>query len=150
MFYELMRRRGPLCFYAFDLLGLDGSDLWERPLFERKRLLRKLLLRPSRAAQYVEHFASGTDLFRVICDRDMEGIVGKRQAPGTHRKRRPESRSRTGSISATRYSFRSNNSRLTRPVIRQKGSDEKACSIRALANEMNRLRGELRLPPTTM
>ena len=30
MFYELMRRRGPLCFYAFDLLWLDGSDLRER------------------------------------------------------------------------------------------------------------------------
>jgi hypothetical protein len=25
----------------------------------------------------VEHVASGTDLFRVICDRDMEGIVAK-------------------------------------------------------------------------
>ena len=24
---------------------------------------------------YVEHVASGTDLFRVICDRDMEGVV---------------------------------------------------------------------------
>src|SRR5215468_8346567 len=26
MFYELMRRRGPFCFYAFDLLWLDGID----------------------------------------------------------------------------------------------------------------------------
>jgi ATP-dependent DNA ligase len=26
---------------------------------------------------YLEHVASGTDLFRVICDRDMEGIVAK-------------------------------------------------------------------------
>jgi hypothetical protein len=25
----------------------------------------------------VKHFASGTDLFRVICDRDMERIVAK-------------------------------------------------------------------------
>ena len=33
MFYELMRRRGPFCFYAFDLLWLDGSDLRDRPLF---------------------------------------------------------------------------------------------------------------------
>ena len=32
MFYELMRRRGPFCFYAFDLLWLDGSDLRDRPL----------------------------------------------------------------------------------------------------------------------
>ena len=33
MFYELMRRRGPFCFYAFDLLWLDGKDLRDRPLF---------------------------------------------------------------------------------------------------------------------
>jgi hypothetical protein len=25
----------------------------------------------------VEHVATGTDLFRVICDRDMEGIAAK-------------------------------------------------------------------------
>jgi ATP-dependent DNA ligase len=48
MFYDLMRRRGPFCFCAFDLLWLDGSDLGDRPLFERKRLIRKLLPRPSR------------------------------------------------------------------------------------------------------
>jgi hypothetical protein len=24
-----------------------------------------------------EHIASGTDLFRVVCDRDMEGVVAK-------------------------------------------------------------------------
>jgi hypothetical protein len=29
-------------------------------------------------------------------------------------------------------------------------SDRKPCCIRALANEMNRLTGELRLPPTTI
>ena len=59
MFHELMRRRGPFCFYPFDLLWLDGGDLRDRPLLERKRLLRKLLPRQSRAALYLEHFASG-------------------------------------------------------------------------------------------
>jgi hypothetical protein len=77
MFYELMRRRGPFCFYAFDLLWLDGSDLRDRPLFERKKLLRKLLQRHPKSVLYVEHVATGTDLFRVICDRDMEGVVAK-------------------------------------------------------------------------
>ena len=77
MFYELMRRRGPFCFYAFDLLWLDGSDLRERPLSERKTLLRKLLPRKPRSLVYVQHFASGMDLFRVICERDMEGVVAK-------------------------------------------------------------------------
>ena len=55
MFYELMRRRGPFCFYAFDLLWLDGSDLRDRPLFERKKLLRKLLPRHAKSVLYVEH-----------------------------------------------------------------------------------------------
>jgi len=40
-------------------------------------LLRKLLPPKARAARYVEHVASGTDLFRVICAQDMEGIVAK-------------------------------------------------------------------------
>ena len=74
---DLMRRRGPFCFFAFDLLWLDGSDLRERPLAERKTLLRELLPCPSRAILYVEHVASGTDLFRLICERDMEGVVAK-------------------------------------------------------------------------
>jgi bifunctional non-homologous end joining protein LigD len=46
LFYELMRRRGPFCFYAFDLLWLDGNDLRGRPLLERKRALRKLVPLP--------------------------------------------------------------------------------------------------------
>jgi hypothetical protein len=77
MFYELMRRRGPFCFYAFDLLWLDGRDLRDRPLSEWKTLLRKLLPRPSRSVLYVNHFASDTDLFRVICEQAMEGVVAK-------------------------------------------------------------------------
>ena len=77
MFYELMRRHGPFCFYPFDLLWLDGSDLRDRTLLERKRLLRKLLPRRTLATLYLDHFTSGTDLFRVICDLDMEGVVAK-------------------------------------------------------------------------
>jgi bifunctional non-homologous end joining protein LigD len=53
MFYDLIRRRGPSCFYAFDLLSLDGRDLRDRPLLERKSLLRKLL-RP-KSVLYVDY-----------------------------------------------------------------------------------------------
>ena len=69
MFYELMRRRGPFCFYAFDLVWLDARDLRGRPLLERKALLRKLL--PLRPVRYVDHVASGTEMFRAICGLDM-------------------------------------------------------------------------------
>src|SRR5215469_1200383 len=49
MFYELMRRRGPFCFYAFDLVWLDGTALRSLALSGRKALLRKLLPRKSYA-----------------------------------------------------------------------------------------------------
>jgi bifunctional non-homologous end joining protein LigD len=97
MFYELMRRRGPFCFYAFDLLWLDDTDLRGLALSGRKALLRKLLPWKAHAVRYVEHVANGTDLFRVICDRDMEGIVAKQASAGTRRKRPPGRRSRIGS-----------------------------------------------------
>ena len=85
LFYELMRRRGPFCFYAFNLLWLDGRDLRDRPLLERKRLLRKLLSRRAQPVLYVEHVERGSDLFRVICERDMEGVAAK-QASGRYMK----------------------------------------------------------------
>jgi len=47
------------------------------PLSERKTMLRNLLPRKPRALLYVQHFARGTDLFRAICERDMEGVVAK-------------------------------------------------------------------------
>ena len=56
------------------------ATLRGRPLLERKALLRKLLPLSPQAVRYVEHVASGTELFRVICELDMEGIVAKQAA----------------------------------------------------------------------
>jgi ATP-dependent DNA ligase len=38
---------------------------------------RKLLSRWPKSVLYVDHVASGTDLFSVICEPDMEGILVK-------------------------------------------------------------------------
>src|SRR5215813_14932891 len=57
--------------------SVNSHLLAHRPLSERKTLLRKRLPRKPRALVYVQHFASGTDLFRLICERDMEGVVAK-------------------------------------------------------------------------
>ena len=77
LFYELMRRRAPQHFYAFDLLWINGDDLRALPLLERKRRLRKLITAPG-PALYVDHIAAaGVDLFDAVCASDMEGIVAK-------------------------------------------------------------------------
>ena len=77
-FYPLLFRRDWPYFYAFDLLAVDGKDLRDRPLLERKRRLRAVMPRIPSRLLYVDHVRGrGVDLFRQACARDLEGIVGK-------------------------------------------------------------------------
>ena len=80
-FYELMRRRGDPYLYAFDLLWLNGADLRELPLHERKRQLRQIIPRSNNSRlRFSDHIeATGCELFRAACDMDLEGIVAKQK-----------------------------------------------------------------------
>jgi bifunctional non-homologous end joining protein LigD len=76
----LYRRAEAPCFVAFDLLWLDGADLHDQPLLQRKRALRRIVPRRSTCVQYLDHFGErGADLFAAVVDRDLEGIVAKRK-----------------------------------------------------------------------
>jgi len=80
-FNQLFSRKGEPVFYAFDLLWLDGKDLRQMPLVERKKRLARLV----RAAKcprlfYAQHVMQhGKAFFGAICTRDLEGIVAKRK-----------------------------------------------------------------------
>jgi bifunctional non-homologous end joining protein LigD len=76
-FYDLLRRRGEPVFYAFDCLWLDGRDLRSLPLIVRKGILEGIV--PANSAPlYAGHVeGSGVDLYRLVCDKDLEGIVCK-------------------------------------------------------------------------
>ena len=52
--------------YAFDLIELDGADLRDLPLIERKRRLKKVLGKSKRRSiQFVEHLTGdGPTVFR--------------------------------------------------------------------------------------
>lgn len=81
---------GPLAFYAFDLLELDGEDLTSKPLLERKANLRKLVgSLPGRSAViYSEHVrGNGQDVLDAMCKNGGEGIVSKK-ANSVYRGRR--------------------------------------------------------------
>lgn len=70
--------------YAFDVMALDGDDLRELPLFERKDRLGKLL-RGRPEGIFVAPFEAGEigpQLFEAACRMELEGIVSK------HRERR--------------------------------------------------------------
>jgi bifunctional non-homologous end joining protein LigD len=76
-FYDLMRRRTPQHFCAFDLLWLNGEDLRDAPLLERKKLLKRLVPKQPSPILYVEHMREGVALFEAVCAQDLEGIVAK-------------------------------------------------------------------------
>ncbi len=69
-------------YYVFDLFHLDGRDLRERPLLERKGELKHLLDRAKGvgdAIRYSEHFdEEGALVLRQACRMTLEGIVSKR------------------------------------------------------------------------
>jgi bifunctional non-homologous end joining protein LigD len=85
IFNELLHRKGHPVFYAFDLLYLNGRDLRQLPLIERKEKLRNLIegskLVDIICGKYVE--GRGVDLFKAVCERNLEGVVAKRKT-GTY------------------------------------------------------------------
>jgi len=72
---------GPLAFYAFDLLHLDGRDLKTTPLRERRKVLEALFahvprLAPLRLSPVIE--TDGARVYRTLCEAGGEGIICKR------------------------------------------------------------------------
>ncbi len=79
VFKALMQRSHQVRYFAFDLLWLNGRDLRSLPLVVRKQQLRRIV--PARSAHmlYVDHTkGAGTELYRLACQLDLEGIVAKR------------------------------------------------------------------------
>jgi bifunctional non-homologous end joining protein LigD len=80
-FNLLLRRRAEPVFYAFDLLWLNGKDLRQLPLIERKIRLRKLIEKSDcERIIYTQHIEMrGCVLYRAICKKDLEGIICKKK-----------------------------------------------------------------------
>ncbi|MDB5538342.1 MAG: ATP-dependent ligase [Devosia sp.] len=79
---------GPLVYFVFDLLELDGESLEHLPLLERKERLRKLLgkTRDDAVVQYSEHVRGhGEEVLKAMCAAHQEGVIAKRaDAPYRH------------------------------------------------------------------
>jgi len=77
-FSELQRGSGPLVYYAFDLLELDGAPLLDEPLHERKARLEQLLDRRVSGVSLSEGFDDGDALYEVAKEQGLEGVIAKR------------------------------------------------------------------------
>ena len=76
----------PAVLLLFDLLALDGHDVTDLPLVERRRLLESLV-EPGPHWQVPATYDDGQALFDAAQDRDLEGVISKRRdspyRPGT-------------------------------------------------------------------
>jgi ATP-dependent DNA ligase len=85
VFDELLLRRGCPIFYAFDLLYLNGRDVRQLPLIERKEKLRAVIEKSALPDVLCGKFVvgRGIDLFNEVVRRNLEGVVAKRKT-GTY------------------------------------------------------------------
>jgi bifunctional non-homologous end joining protein LigD len=80
-FYRLMRRKRQATYFAFDLLWLNGEDLRDLPLLDRKKILRSILPKKSSWIGYVSFIGHtrAKRLFELVKTKDLEGLVVKRK-----------------------------------------------------------------------
>ncbi|HET6159663.1 MAG TPA: DNA ligase D [Dongiaceae bacterium] len=71
-----------MVFYLFDLPHLNGRDLRDLPLIQRKQALRDILTatKANGVLAYSDHHeAEGSDFFKAACNMALEGVVSKRK-----------------------------------------------------------------------
>jgi bifunctional non-homologous end joining protein LigD len=77
--FDMGEVRPPIVYYAFDLLQLNGKNLQNLPIEERKTKLEELLKKPPGVLRYS---ASFTKDIPELLDRaralELEGLIGKR------------------------------------------------------------------------
>src|SRR5262249_45453520 len=78
--FEIGKTRPPLYFYVFDLLQLNGMDLRDRTVVQRKKQLEKIL---KKAPEILRYSASlGEDAKKLLSQAQrlgLEGLIGKRK-----------------------------------------------------------------------
>ena len=78
--FEMGQEKPPVVFYAFDLLQLNGKDLRNLPIEERKAKLEEILKKPPRVVRYSESFEHDVEeLVSLARELGLEGLVAKRR-----------------------------------------------------------------------
>jgi DNA ligase D-like protein (predicted ligase) len=77
-FEELQQHGTKVFYYVFDVLYLDGHDVRELPLRERKQLLREHVRFDGPLRFTAHRNETGEDEYRKACARGDEGVIAKR------------------------------------------------------------------------
>lgn len=76
-------KQGSLTLVLFDLLHLDGVDISDAPLIERKELLADILKKPPAHLSFSSHIpGEGAEAYKLAAEQHFEGIISKRADRG--------------------------------------------------------------------
>ena len=86
--YQTTKKGEPI-YYVFDILSLNGKDLTQLPLIERKKILEKLLSKKKYTSiRYADHIEEkGKTFFRLAKQKGLEGIMAKKMDSSYQQKR---------------------------------------------------------------
>jgi bifunctional non-homologous end joining protein LigD len=77
-FSVMQQGKGPLVYYAFDVLEVDGEPLLELPLRERRARLADLLDLRDGTVRLSEAFDDGEALYAAAQEQGLEGVIAKK------------------------------------------------------------------------
>ena len=77
-FSAMQQGTGPLVYYVFDVLEVEGEPLVDLPLLDRRTRLERLLDRRNRTVRLSEAFEDGEALYEAAKARRLEGVIAKR------------------------------------------------------------------------
>ncbi len=69
---------GQLTYYVFDVLWLDGKDVTQLPLTERKKLLDSIVPDTKWIRMSKNYDAAGKEFYSMVAKMDLEGIIAKK------------------------------------------------------------------------
>ncbi|MGN0961109.1 MAG: non-homologous end-joining DNA ligase [Christensenellales bacterium] len=75
---SIKSNKGNMYYIIFDLLALNGEDLRDYSLLERKGKLERLLFRANKILMYSKHFEQGKETFDFAKTNNLEGVVAKK------------------------------------------------------------------------
>lgn len=76
---KLAAKNDPVQFVAYDILYLDGKDLTDKPLTERKEVLSKVVTEGHGLSVSIYIEKNGKDFFELAKQEKLEGIVAKKK-----------------------------------------------------------------------
>jgi len=77
-FSVMQQGKGPLVYYAFDVLEVDGEPLVDLPLHERRARLAELLDLRDTTVRLSETFDDGRALYEAAGKQGLEGVIAKK------------------------------------------------------------------------